>query len=202
LAELDRLRGFTVGPIIQVDRGAANTGSSVLDALDIDLDWRWPLAGDGNIRVYGAATWQPRLKQRRRPDQPWVERIGYVDGPLAWRGHAGAEWTYGPLLVDLNVQFLDSYRVTYGDPLLSSRNLQILRYQGRKHVPSQTYLDLTVTRRIEFATGSVRALDLRLSVQNLLDRRVPTITDPSDYSYSTYGDPRGRRFGLTVSSEF
>jgi outer membrane receptor protein involved in Fe transport len=131
-----------------------------------------------------------------------VERVGYVDGPLAWRGHAGAEWTRGPLLIDLNLQFLDSYRVTYGDPLLSARNPQILRYQGREHVPSQTYVDLTVTRRLEFRMGALRAIDLVVGVQNLFDRRPPTITDPADFPHSTYGDPRRRRFEFTILSEF
>jgi outer membrane receptor protein involved in Fe transport len=141
---------------------------------------------------------------RSRAGEPWVERVGYFDGPLSWRGNIGAEWGRGPLSIDLNLQLFGRHRVTYAD--LSSfaavviGNEQVLRFQGSAYIPAQAYVDLGVRRR--FGMGAANTVDVRFGIQNLLDKRPPIVANPGEVSYSTYGDARRRRFELAVSTEF
>jgi outer membrane receptor protein involved in Fe transport len=206
LTEADARLGFTAGPVTRVDLAPLNAGRTIADAIDVEFGWRMPFIAGSRIDLYGSATLQPRLKTRSRDGQPWVERIGYFDGALARRGNVGAEWRLGPLSVDLNLQFFDGYRVTYADPTntVGRENAQVLRYQGREHVPSQVYVDLSVRRRLQLTARSapLNALDLRFGIQNLFDRRPPLIANPAEVPYSTYGDARRRRFELALSSEF
>jgi hypothetical protein len=41
-----------------------------------------------------------------------------------------------------------------------------------------------------------------LGILNLFDRQPPIVANPDSQGYSTYGDPRGRRFELSVSAGF
>jgi outer membrane receptor protein involved in Fe transport len=210
LTEADARRGFTAGRVVEIDLSDRNAGTTIADAVDIEFDWRVPFAGDSEVQLYGSGTWHPRLKQRRRPGKPWIDRVGHFDGPLAWRGNLGAEWTQGPLSIDLNVQFFDSYRITYADPFAANEamifvdNVQALRYQGSERIPSQAYVDLSLKRRFELVgrLGPVDSVQVRLGVQNVFDKRPPLIANNREVPYSTYGDARRRRFELSLSSEF
>jgi outer membrane receptor protein involved in Fe transport len=210
LTDADARRGFTAGPVTELDLTDPNAGATIAEAVDIELDWRVPLAADSEVQFYGSGTWQPRLKQRRRAGQPWIDRVGYFEGPLTWRGNLGAEWTQGPLSVDINLQLFDGYRMTYGDPraaseaLISVNNAQALRYHGGERIPSQAYVDLAVRRRFEFVgrLGPLDAIQVRLGIQNVFDKRPPLIANDLEVPYSTYGDARRRRLELSVSSEF
>jgi hypothetical protein len=104
LSAADGALGYTAGRIIALYSGLANVGRTVAETVDFQLDWTPPPILDGETRLYGAATWQPTLRTRRRPGLPWLDRLGYRDGPLEWRGNAGVQWERGPLLVDLNLQ--------------------------------------------------------------------------------------------------
>jgi outer membrane receptor protein involved in Fe transport len=203
LTEADARRGFTAGPVTGLDLRSVNEGSTIAEAIDLEFDWAVPLAGGTEVRAYGSATWQPRFETRSGTGRPWVDTLGFINGPSAWRANAGAEWRKGPLAVDVNVQMFSRYRVTYaGD--LATRNPQVLRYQGREFVPSQAYVDLSVRRRFQLGPGGglINAVDLRFGVQNVFDKRPPTIANQFEVPYSTYGDARRRRFQLTLASEF
>jgi outer membrane receptor protein involved in Fe transport len=145
---------------------------------------------------------------RSGKDQPWRERIGYFDGPSAWRGNIGAEWTRGPLSLDLNLQVFSSYRVSYANPDdvegLQLDNSVVLSYQGKDRVGSEAYLDLGARRRFQLRgrAGPLDSVEARLGIQNVFDKRPATIASPFTVPYSTYGDARRRRFELTLSSRF
>lgn len=199
LTDADKALGYTGGPILELDLRNRNTGDSLVEAVDFELDWRLkPLFG-WEVAPYLRATWQPRVRTRTAPGEPWLDRVGYIDGPLAWRGNAGVEWRRGSTAIDLNAQYFNSYRVTYVSPLNTAMNPARLRFQGRSHVPSQVYVDLAVSRRFDIAGLDMEA---RLGVQNILDHSPPIIADPDNIGYSGYGDPRRRRVELAVTTKF
>jgi outer membrane receptor protein involved in Fe transport len=208
ITEADARLGFTAGPVTSIDFTALNRGRTVAEAVDVELNWPMQFPDGTELQIYGSATWQPSLRMSGGAGQPWIERAGYFDGPLSWRGNIGAEWRRGPWSIDLNFQLFDRYRVTYADPNAAGAvlvgNEQLLRYHGRDHIPSQGYADLSVRRRFQLAArgGPLDAVEVRFAVQNLFDKRPPVIANRQEVPYSTYGDVRRRRFELTLASDF
>jgi hypothetical protein len=201
LSAADAAAGYTVGRIIAVYSGVVNVGRTVVETVDVQLDWETgPLLG-GQTLVYGAATWQPTLKTRRRPDTPWLDRVGYQDGPLAWRGNAGVRWTGPRLTLDLNAQYLGRSSPRWSP---QSGLIQLAgQNQKRTYVPSRVYFDLVARHRFDFADGAaVKSLDVRFAVQNLLDTSPPIVADPTQMGYDYRSDPRRRRFELSLSGRF
>ena len=198
----DAALGYTAGRIIALYSGLANVGRTVAETVDFQLDWTPPPILDGQTRLYGAATWQPTLRTRRRPGLPWLDRLGYRDGPLEWRGNAGVQWERGPLLVDLNLQYQGRSSPLYSP--FSNVVVQNAAFnQARSYIPSRIYLDLAARRRFDFAAGhALRSLDVRLAVQNLLDTTPPIVADANNMGYDYRGDPRRRRFELSLSGHF
>jgi len=198
----DMAQGLTAGRLVTLDRRAANIGRTVVEALDAHADWLLPTENLGDIRLYGTLTWQPTFDERASPRAATIEKVGYFNGPLEWRANAGVEWVRGPFAADLNAQYYGSYRVTSAAASPSSRE-QAIRYQGSERIPDQLYVDLSVRRLFTAPTGAgpLRTLEARLSVQNLFDHRPPLVT-ATDLGFSEYGDPRRRRFVLSLAAQF
>ncbi|MET3666071.1 TonB-dependent receptor [Caulobacter sp. 1776] len=202
LSAADAALGYTAGRIIAFYTGLANVGRTVAETLDAQVDWTLPPVLGGDIQLYGSGTWQPILRTRRRPGTPWLDRVGFRDGPLEWRGNAGVQWERGPLLMDLNVQYLGR-----SSPLYSSFSTVVVQNaahnQARTYIPSRVYLDLAARRRFDLAAGhALKALEVRIAVQNLLDTTPPIVADANNMGYDYRGDPRRRRFELSVSGHF
>lgn len=206
LTAADTAAGFTAGPIIQLDTRNANSGRAVVDAVDAQLGWLLEAGAAGRFRVHGAATWEPNFSRRLAPGQPTFNRVGYDDGPLAWRGNLGVEWTYGPNAIDVDAQYFDRYRITVADPTSEfyPENAQQIAFQGRSWIPSQTYVDLAASRRLALRGPGNEAIDVqvRLAIHNIFDASPPIVVDLFAPSYSPYGDPRRRRVVLTLASHF
>ncbi len=203
LTPADKAMGFTAGRVVAFDLEAINSGTGTVDAVDLKLDWPLPAGRLGDFRLYGAATWEPNDLQRVAQDEPTVNQVGFSDGPLALRGNAGLRWKRGPFGADLNVQYFDGYSVFYAGPS-SVPNDQLLRFQGADRIPSQVYVDFSLSRRFEVLgeSGPPKVVDARFGVLNLFDQQPPIVASTIGLGYSPYGDPRGRRFQLSLSSRF
>jgi iron complex outermembrane recepter protein len=112
LSVADAALGYTAGRITKLHFGLINGGRTVTDSVDVQWEWTLPPIPYGQVRLYGAATWQARFRTRTRLGGPMIERSGYLDGPLPLQGYAGAEWIRGALSLDLNVQVNDRRHVT------------------------------------------------------------------------------------------
>jgi outer membrane receptor protein involved in Fe transport len=207
LTETDAGLGFTAGRVTELRLTPINKGRTVDQVVEVEFDWAILLGSGSRLGFYGTGAWQPRLSQRDGPGQPWVNRAGFYDGPLKWRGNVGAELQKGSLSADFNVQHFGRYRVTYADlspeELVNIDNPQAVSYQGSEYIPSQVYADVGVSKRflVSGRSGPANAIRLRFGVQNLFDKRPPTVANEFDVPYSTYGDARRRRFSLAVSAE-
>lgn len=201
LSAADAALGYTVGRITALYTGLGNIGTTIAETVDFQLDWTLPSTFGGDSRLYGAATWQPTLKSQRKPGAAWLDRVGYRDGPLEWRGNAGLQWERGQLLLDLNAQYLGR-----SSPRWSPYSVVVLQTaaqnQQRTYIPSRIYFDLTARRRFDFGTGSLRSLEARFAVQNLLDTTPPIMADPIHMGYDYRSDPRRRRFELSLVGHF
>jgi iron complex outermembrane receptor protein len=207
----DIVAGYTGGVITSVDFSPLNIGRSTLDTVDFNLDYRHgtPL---GMMELYAQATWTPRFERQDDPYKPAFDTVGYIDGPLEWRGDIGGRLRRGPWTFELNAQLLSSYRVSFGatDELSRLEGEANTRLQGGDKVPWQGYLD----GQVMFQPQDTR-LRIGLGVRNLLDARPPLVfipltpqilntdvTPDEGIGYSPYGDPRGRRFELSIVKRF
>jgi iron complex outermembrane recepter protein len=203
LSDTDRALGYTGGRIHTLDARANNGGSLEVDSLDLHAEWPVELLG-GRLRLYADGTYHMRnvVKGLFRPDQ---RRDGYREGPLRWRGNGGFDWSNAWLGIGANVQYLGSYRIFLDDNAPGGDDLHIM-LQGSREVPSQTYLDLNASWSLPIPSSwAVKDLALNLGVINVLDEEPPrenSFVFRQRFSYSRYGDPRQRRFELTLSTYF
>jgi outer membrane receptor protein involved in Fe transport len=207
LSAADAALGFTGGIVTQIDTTNLNIGSTVARTLDIGLDYSMTFHSGGRLRIQGAATWQPTFKSRIGPDQPWVDMVNYYDGPLEWRGNAGMEWSKDRISIGTNVQYYGHYRVAYSDAVPNDTAYNALNavFQGAAWIPSQTYVDLFATYLISLPHDRLlpKEMALRLGVEDIFDTAPPVVAGyQSNQGYSSYGDPRRRRFDVTIASRF
>jgi iron complex outermembrane receptor protein len=203
LSETDRALGYTGGRIHTLDARANNGGSLEVDSLDLRAEWPLEFMS-GRLRLYADGTYHMRnvVKGLFREDE---RRDGFRDGPLRWRANGGFDWSNSWLGIGANVQYLGSYRITFDDNSADGDDLHIM-LQGSPAVPSQTYVDLNATWWLPVpSSGLVKDLALNFGVVNVLDKEPPrenSFVFRQPFGYSRYGDPRQRRFELTLSTRF
>ena len=196
LTDEDRANGYTAGPVTMIDMRHANSGTLVVEAVDLHADWPLKLLG-GRLRLYADGTWHRRNVQDA-PFQPAVHLEGYRDGPLKLRANGGFDWSTDRLTIGANLQYFGSYLVLTQSPLAGANDLNV-EIQGSRNIPSQSYLDLHGTWRIPVqAFGPLEDLTLDFGVINALDNAPPRESSMvfAGPGYSRYGDPRQRRFEL------
>jgi iron complex outermembrane receptor protein len=203
LSDTDRALGYTGGRIHTLDARANNGGSLEVDSLDLRTEWPAEFLG-GRLKLYADATYHMRnvVKGLFRPDQ---RRDGYREGPLRWRANGGFDWSNAWLNIGANLQYVGDYRIIFDDNSPGGDDLHIM-LQGSREVPSQTYLDLNATWWLPVpSSGPVKDLALHFGVANVLDEEPPrenSFVFRQRFGYSRYGDPRQRRFELTLSTHF
>ena len=209
LTDADRARGATAGPITMLDASAENSAGLKVDTIDARIEWRTPLFG-GRLRLYGDGTYYLRNVQSA-PFQADVDRVDFFDSPLKLRANAGADWTFGSMTIGANIQYFGRYRIFPPDvqafviPLATG-------FQGGPWVSAQTYVDLHANwRHRTNLAGAPRDIEIDFGVVNVFDQSPPRESSfslgeflgPSNGAnpgYSRYGDPRQRRFVLTLSA--
>jgi outer membrane receptor protein involved in Fe transport len=204
LTDADRAKGYVAGVVTAVDGTSLNIGRRLMDAVDFKMDYAVPTDRFGDLLFHASATWQPRMKVSATANATlrWTNLVGYSDGPLAWRGNAGVDWSRGPLTLGLNANYYGGYRVaaSYDPPEYAAA--KVLQ-QGADRIQAQAYLDVYGARRWALPEGRrLRSIDVRFGVQNLLDHRPPVIATAYPPTFSPYGDPRLRRFELSLVGQF
>ena len=199
LTDADRALGYTGGKVTMIDSRAMNAGSLTVKTLDGRVDWAFPLLA-GTLRLNGAVTVQLR-NTIEAPFAAGLDRVDYSQSPLRWRANGGAEWTVGATSIGANLQFFGPYKnypaeaQSFAEPYIE--------IQGSPRVHSQAYLDLFASRRFGLhGAGRDHEISLDFGIVNLLDHAAPyeASVNLQGPQYSQFGDPRGRRFELTLST--
>lgn len=206
LTDADRAKGYSGGVVTAVDTTSFNIGRTLVEAVDVQGDYLIQTERLGDFRLRAATTWQPHLRRRTDPNSAALDYVGYADGPLAWRANGGADWSKGKTTLGVNVSYSGGYRL-YGRSDSATEIAQLTLWQGADRAPPQAYVDLFAHRRIAFRKSGLRDAEVRFSVQNVLDHSPPVIAQPigfgrAGYNYSTYGDPRRRRFEVSLIGRF
>jgi outer membrane receptor protein involved in Fe transport len=184
-----------------------NIARTSLEAYDIQLDYTVQTRRFGDVNWYALATWQPHYENQRFATDPIVDKVGFADGLLEWRGNLGFDWTLGAWSLGWNMQYYDSYFVYNSTSSNPTMDLAVLN-QGSDTIPRQMYHDLIATYRFDHAAGFAGGLlansELSLGIQNAFNTSPPIIASQltTDAGYSFYGDPRLRRYSMVFRKSF
>ncbi|MES2443952.1 MAG: TonB-dependent receptor [Pseudomonadota bacterium] len=187
------------GPIIGIDQTAVNLFKSQITAIDFTGDYSFKTS-IGSFNAYLNATTQSRLERQVTASGPTPEYAGKTTGPLKWRGNVGLDWNKGNWRAGWNMQYFGRYEACTPSLTASACALVVLR-QGSKWIPSQTYNDLYIGYRFgDRISKALEGTEVTVAIQNVFDHVPPIVAN--DVSYSTYGDPRLRRFTLELRKHF
>lgn len=195
----DMKLGYTGGIITYLNITDINLFKSSVSAVDYRLDYTIGAGSVGSFHVYAAASWQPKELRRTDFGQPSYNFSGFAGGPLKWRGNGGVDWTHGNLGVEYNAQYYGPYRVydPNEDPDQAAFDIAL---QGSRKIRSQMYHDIYISYTLPASSGILHGVRITGGIQNLFDRSPPIVASVaySQAGYSGYGDPRLRRFTLTL----
>lgn len=189
-------------PISFIDFTTLNISQAQVEAFDIQLDYSLQTERFGDFELFVIATQQTHFKTQIIPSAPVVENVG-VNGessiPLKTKGNAGLLWKRGGWTLGWSTQYFDSY-------LVSTNPVTIASQGGGGRVPSQTYHDAMASYRFGSLAGGAAALladlEVQIGVKNVFDEAPPYDASNASYLYSFLGDPRLRRYYISVRKGF
>ncbi|MGL6162171.1 TonB-dependent receptor [Microbulbifer sp.] len=186
------------GPITYLNTSFHNFARTRAEAYDIQIDYTRNLGNYGTLRTYVVATLQEELTRRLtlEPDATPINYVGEGDGPVRLTGNMGLDWVASPqLTLSWNAQYTESHCLQLG--------CGQHRFQGAAEVPSQVYHDISLRYDFTLPRDSWEMLGnttLDFKVENVFDQEPPILA--YGLNYSSYGDPRMRRYSLTVRKSF
>ncbi|ODP39013.1 hypothetical protein BFL28_12520 [Sphingomonas turrisvirgatae] len=199
--------GF-LGRIISIDQTPLNFFRAIYQSVDFQLDYNIESEKAGKLRLYAIGTWHPDSIRQTTAQGTSLNYAGNRDGPLRWQGNGGFDWQIGNFNVQWNTQVYGSYNVyNTADPSTTAGAAAIasaIALQGARKIPVQSYSDVFVAYDFRDGTGLLNGVKLSAGIQNLFDKTPPVlaITTYRGTGYSSYGDPRLRRFTVSLRKSF
>lgn len=192
------------GPITTLDSTSVNIAATSIEAYDFQLDYDFDTERFGHWRPYLIATHQTRRQNQVLPTDVPVDTVGFsgtgVGGPLEWRGNIGLDWYADSWSAGWNAQYFDSYNVCSAFNVGTATCATLVLEQGSDSIPRQIYHDLYLGYDFGESSTLLANTSVLFSVQNVLDEEPPIVV--SQGAFSSYGDPRLRRFTLTLRKHF
>lgn len=207
LSPPDAALGYTGGVIQSIDSTRVNLSSAKIRSLDLQVDYEWTMANLGTLQFYGIATKALQFERQTSPLGQPIEFVDFASGPLKWRGNAGVTWRKGKLTLGWNSQYYHSYKI-YSATATSTAIATTVSNQGASRVPMQIYNDIYASYDFGDAQGVLpifKNTDFSVGIQNIFDKHPPTLATASAFgasAYSRYGDPRMRRYQVSVRRRF
>lgn len=173
-----------------VDSSLRNIAREHARGVDIALDYRADLGGGNQLQLAASASY---LDADRQPlaNQPKQERAGLIFTPPHFRARGSASWETSAVQL--------SASLNYADGTLDNR------FPVPAHISSFTTLDLSGALRPAARDGVRGNLELRFTVQNLLNEEPDRIRTSSPYMVpfdSTNQSPIGRFASFSVTKRW
>jgi iron complex outermembrane receptor protein len=208
LTAADQARGYTAGLISSYKFGLVNASRASVRSFDTQVDYRFDTSL-GEVRAYALATYLKNYTNQVLETSPAYDNAGFAFR-LKWRGNAGLTLTRKAWTMDWNMQYYDSYYVYTASTALFTppgATPQEAIVQGSHTIPHQIYHDLTAQFRLGEALGVNQGwfagTDLTIGIRNVLDTEPPiAATFSPAVGYSWYGDPRMRRYSISLRKSF
>ncbi len=203
LTATDIALGYSGGVFTSFDITQVNLFKSSITSVDFQADYTFTAGKAGQFHAYASASWEPDFYRQNTVDVPSFNFSGAADGPLEWKGNAGIDWTFGRIGVQYNVQYYGPYRI-YSPLETADQIIADVKLQGSSEIRSQIYHDIYISYSIPVSSGVLKGIRVAAGLQNLFNTSPPIIATQaySQGGYSGYGDPRLRRFTLTLKKAF
>ncbi len=195
--------GYTGGVAIAGDLSLANLASTLVESFDFRFDYSLDLGEAGTLGLYTLATLQTAFERQLTEGLPTIDAVGYTGGLLKWRSNGGLFWERGGWSMAWNAQYYDSYLV-YGAGLTPSQEANQVSEQGTDTIPSQIYHDVSFRYRFDPSStalhGWLADTEIQFGISNVFDKAPPILATVLliGAQYSTYGDPRLRRYSISL----
>ena len=212
LTDQDIALGYTRGAVVFINLSALNLAKSTIEAYDFQINYDIEIDRLGTFEFYGIATYTSRFDKQATAQSESIDTVGFTGGPLQWRGNVGLDWQHvgRNWSAGWNAQVFDSYfRYTNEFPGATEffRD-EAIRIAGSETVGSQIYHDVLIQYRVPQIANQrmMRGAKITLGVQNIFNRKPPLL--PSNFqaggstAYSQYGDPRLRRYSVSLHLPF
>jgi outer membrane receptor protein involved in Fe transport len=180
---------FAVGPITAVNATAINISQAKIEAVDALLAYEAPGLRIGDLRLSLRTSWQPTLRVRASPSSPGHNEAGIGGNALRYGGVAELALKRGDWDFYWDASFYGPYESGgIGEAM-------------RSEVHSQTYHDLSVTRRFWDHGENTASMFLQLNVHNVFNHHPPLDPSAPNY-YSGFGDPRLATYSVSLTALF
>jgi len=202
LTPADIAAGYTGGAITAMDISLSNVADTLVEAFDFQADFA-PNVPRGRLNVYARATLQNHSRRRLTPGLAAVNSVGFSNGELRWRGNMGFDYEISNWSFGWNAQYYHSYLAFSAGSSAAVISAAVLN-QGSDTIPRQIYHDLYGKYR--FSAGAsklLRRTELGISIENVFNGVPPALASTAgNLGYSQYGDPRLRRYTLSLRKNF
>lgn len=182
------MRRWQVGAVI--DASLHNTAREHIRGVDLAIDYGAELGEASRLTIAGSATYLDAERQSAA-NLPYEGRSGLIFTPPTFRARGSVNWETPAVQLSVSLNYLD-------DTLDN-------RFPVTEQIGSFTTFDLSGSFRTDKEKGLLRDLELRLSVQNLLDER-PDLIRTSDPTYAPYDStnhsPIGRFVSISVTKQW
>lgn len=195
------------GPVTEIDTSVINILSTSVKALDLQFTYNWQTERWGTLDFSTVASRMIQFERRLTVASPSLDSVGYLDGPLRWKATASLSWQRGPWSTTWATQFFDGYLVFPSNADASAVE-QFTTIQGGSSVRNQIYHDLYLTYRTRAGQHWLMGgVEVSFGVQNVFNANPPLLVTRSasffsTNTYSTYGDPRLRRYSISLQKSF
>ncbi|WCM26350.1 TonB-dependent receptor [Sphingomonas sp. QA11] len=173
-----------------VDSSLHNTARERIRGVDLAVEYGVRTSADSRITIAGAATYLD-AKRRSAANLPYEGRSGLIFTPPKFRARGSASWETSAVQLSVSLNYLDG---TVDN-----------RLPATKRIGAFTTLDLSGSYRTGEGHGLLSNLELRLSLQNLLNE-TPDVIRMSDPTYvpfdSTNQSAIGRFVSFSVSKQW
>jgi len=190
---------FGVGEVLQVNTTMMNMLKMETAGLDLGARYRFSAGEVGDFDLGLNATFTDYYREQTAFNTPLVDWVGIPSrnssGPIDSRINANLLWQRRQWSAGWSAQYYDSYQIN------PSSTTAVLS-QGRSgKVSSQTYHDAFVRYHLPQRKGLLAGTEFSFGVKNLFNQAPPIDMSRRHY-YSSFGDPRMRRFYANVKKTF
>ncbi len=204
LTQEDIDANYTGGVITAIDTSSINFARTSVRSFDVQIDYLFDTT-HGSLRAYALASYLSDYITQFQPGAPLIDNAGHSTR-LQWRGNAGLVFERDAWSLDWNMQYFDSY-LFYPATLPAASIPFYIAEQGSDTIPRQIYHDLVGRLRLSdlvgLSSGIFANTDVQIGIRNIFNTSPPTLATfvPSG-GYSFFGDPRLRRYSISVRKRF
>lgn len=182
---------------VLIDQRNTNLAATRQDGLDASAFYLREF-GDVSVNASLAASWTMSNDQQVADGQPFVDRLGFYNTPIEWRGRAslGANWqSYS---ANLFVNYTGGYT---NDLAVDALGASIAPQKVDAWITS----DLTLAYTAAFASpaaGFVKGVRASVTIQNLTDEDPHIVITSQGAFNGSYSHPYGRTFSAQLTASF